>query len=95
MYEGKTTVVGKQVESCTFASKKCGALMKHPKNETLSQKMRLALPISIPASCFFYQQAVHAFEKIWCDRSNQQGAHMFDQALCLSESALKVAWDRR
>ena len=47
MYEGKTTVVGKRVESCTFAC------------VTLSQKMRLALPVCIPASCFFDQQAVH------------------------------------
>ena len=30
-----------------------------PKHVTLSQKMRLALLVSIPASCFFDQQAVH------------------------------------
>ena len=54
------------------ASKKWGALMKHsgkwlpfeqhlfvPKHLTLSQKMRLALWVSIPAPCFFAQQAVH------------------------------------
>ena len=52
--------------------KKWGALMKHfggwllfeqhlfvPKHVTLSQKMRLALLVSIPAPCFFDQQAVH------------------------------------
>ena len=54
------------------ASKKWGALMKHsgrwllceqhlfvPKHVTSSQKMRLALLVSIPAPCFFDQQAVH------------------------------------
>ena len=57
------------------ASNKWGALMKHcgrwlpfeqhlfvPKHVTLSQKMRLALLVSIPAipaPCFFDQQAVH------------------------------------
>ena len=56
----------------SHASKKWGALMKHsggwllfeqhlfvPKHVTLSQKMRLALLVSIPAPCFFDQQAVH------------------------------------
>ena len=32
-----------------------------PKHVTLSQKMRLALPVSIPASCFFDRQAEDAF----------------------------------
>ena len=57
------------------ASKKWGALMEHcgrwlpfeqhifvPKHVTLSQKMRLALLVSIPAipaPCFFNEQAVH------------------------------------
>ena len=54
------------------ASKKQRALMKDsgrwllfehllfvPKHVTLSQKMRLAWLVSIPASCFFDQQALH------------------------------------
>ena len=61
---------GKETEN--HASKKWGALIQHsgrwllfeqhlvvPKHVMLSQKMRLAWLVSIPAPCFFDQQAVH------------------------------------
>ena len=71
VYAGER-LIGKQVESCTLSSKKWGALMKHSgrrllfeqhflvrKHVTLSQKMHLVLLVSIPAPCFFDQEAVH------------------------------------
>ena len=50
---------------------------------TLSQKMRLALPVSIPASCFFYQQAV-----IWDFRTERKISR---QSLSISEHCKKTA----
>ena len=37
----------------------CSSDLFVPKHVTLSQKIRLAWPVSIPASCFFAQQALH------------------------------------
>ena len=67
-----------------------------PKHVTLSQKMRLALPVSIPASCFFDRQAI-------CDRNSKGGIRGFPnwdwkiskQSLSISEHCKKTAHDTK
>ena len=67
-----------------------------PKHMTLLQKMRLALPVSIPASCFFDRQAI-------CDRNSKGGIRGFPnwdwkiskQSLSISEHCKKTAHDTK
>ena len=67
-----------------------------PKHVTLSQKMRLAFPVSIPASCFFDRQAI-------CDRNSKGGIRGFPnwdwkiskQSLSISEHCKKTAHDTK